>query len=298
MDFGGGTVTAAGSNDIFLVTFGGMPAEPEIIDIVDVGNDQGRKVRIQVARSGGDDPAAVKPISAYEAYRRIDPLPLAAVGADDRATLESGTDSPALLPPGDWEFAASIPAHAEDEYFMVTPTLADSTLTSGQHYSVFFIRAATGTPSLYYDSLPDSGYSLDNLAPGIPGGFAYSAGQLTWNESTATDFDYFSVYGSNTNSFASATLIDYTVAPEMDITASPYTYYFATATDFSGNEGKPAATSAVSDVGETPKSYVLSISSYPSPLLVSLRLTRIGVRHATIINRRAMHTKPLQAEVL
>jgi hypothetical protein len=117
----------------------------------------------------------------------------------------------------------------------------------------------------YYQSSPDSGYSLDNLAPGVPGGFAYSAGVLNWKKSTAEDFDFFSIYGSNTDLFAAAALVDYCVAPTMDVTASPYVFYFVTATDFSGNEGKPAVANTLSGVGETPKSYVLSISAYPNP---------------------------------
>jgi len=70
---------------------------------------------------------------------------------------------------------------------------------------------------------------------------------------------------SNTNSFASATLINYTVTPTMDVTSSPFAYYFATATDFSGNEGKPALVNTLSGVSGAPASYVLSISSYPNP---------------------------------
>jgi hypothetical protein len=51
----------------------------------------------------------------------------------------------------------------------------------------------------------------------------------------------------------------------MEVNASPYVFYFITATDFSGNEGKPAVVNTLSGVGGTPKGYVLSISSYPNP---------------------------------
>jgi len=85
------------------------------------------------------------------------------------------------------------------------------------------------------------------------------------SESTAADFDYFTVYGANANDFGAATLVNYSVASTMDVNASPYAYYFVTATDFSGNEGKPATVNALSGVGETPRSYVLSLSNYPNP---------------------------------
>jgi len=73
------------------------------------------------------------------------------------------------------------------------------------------------------------------------------------------------VYGSNTDNFGAATVIDYSIALNMDVTASPYVFYYVTATDFSGNEGKPAKINTLSGVGGTPSSYVLSLSNYPNP---------------------------------
>jgi hypothetical protein len=148
---------------------------------------------------------------------------------------------------------------------MVAPTQADSTIADGMYRTKFFIRAATDDPSVFFDSPVDSGYSLDNLAPGIPTNFVYSAGTLAWDESAAADFDYFSVYGSNTDSFGAATLIDYSVAPSRDVSTDIYNYYWVTATDFSGNEGKPAKVSPLTGAGDGPRAHVLSISAFPNP---------------------------------
>jgi hypothetical protein len=148
---------------------------------------------------------------------------------------------------------------------MDAATVGDSTITLGQYRSTFYVRAATDAPGTFYDSPPDSGYSVDNLAPGIPQNLIYSAGDLAWDESTAEDFDYFSVYGSSTNDFAAATLVNYSVSPGMDVTGAPYAYYFVTATDFSGNEGRPAKVNRQTGVGGTPEHYVLSLSNYPNP---------------------------------
>ena len=52
---------------------------------------------------------------------------------------------------------------------------------------------------------------------------SHRAGHLTGDNPTDADFDFFTVYGNNTNAFASATLVGYTVTPEEDATASPYT---------------------------------------------------------------------------
>jgi hypothetical protein len=259
VNFGGNDLVSAGVSDIFVAKWSKNPAEPVIASITDIGNDQGRKVRIVFTASGHDAIPDPIPVVQYEAYRRIDDLPAAS------SWPPAVVDQPRQVLDGGWTQAGAVASHTQDEYSMEVPTLADSTLALGQYYSVFFIRAATDVPSVFYDSAPDSGYSLDNLAPGVPGSFAYSAGVLSWDESTAEDFDYFSIYGSNTNSFAAATLVDYCVSPTMDVTASPYVFYFVTATDFSGNEGAPAVVNTLSGTGGTPKSYVLSISAYPNP---------------------------------
>jgi FlgD Ig-like domain len=254
VDFGGGMRVAIGQNDLYLARYG--VAEPGITSILDVGNDQGRQVRITLARSPLDDGSAALPVTQYEAWRRILPLP---------AALLARNGGPQTLPSGTWEYVASIPASNLTSYRMIAPTLADSTVNYGMYRTKFFVRAATANPSIFYDSPVDSGYSRDNLAPGIPSSFAYIAGNLSWNKSGAVDFDYFSVYGSNSNSFGAATLIDYTVTPALDVTASNYTYYWVTATDFSGNEGKPAKANKTTGVGGTSLPHVLSVSAYPNP---------------------------------
>ncbi len=257
--FGGANLTSAGGDEVFVAKYGSFAAEPLITSVVDVGNDQGGKVRIQFSRSGYDAVEPASPTQRYEAYRRNDALP-SAMTASPAGPLSRQQ----LLDLG-WVDAGSTQAHAAAGYVMDAPTDADSTSALGQHYSVFFIRAAMTTPSVFYDSAADSGYSIDNLAPGVPASFAYTTGVLSWDESSAADFDYFSIYGGSTNAFGSATLVDYTTATDLDVNASPYVFYFVTATDFSGNEGKPAVINTLSGTGETPTQYVLSISSYPNP---------------------------------
>jgi hypothetical protein len=256
----GNLVSIAGSQDVFLAKYEGVAAQPEIMSITDVGNDQGYQVKILFNRSAYDQEASSTPVIQYEAYRRDDPPPASSQMRRDLA----GASTRELLADG-WIFARSAPAHAEQSYGMVVPTIGDSTLANGPYYSVFFIRAATAMPAMFVDSPIDSGYSVDNLAPAVPGGFAYNAGVLAWNQSTAADFDYFTVYGSNTNDFGAATVVDYSVGPSMDVTAAPYIYYFVTATDFAGNEGLPATINTLSDVDGTPRSYVLSVNNYPNP---------------------------------
>jgi hypothetical protein len=257
VNFGGTTLQVHGfgtAADMVLAKYGVDPSEPIISSVVDLPNDQGRSVKVTFSYSGEDDPRAAFNVTHYEAYRRSDPAPAQVTGASRRQLLDSG-----------WTEVGTVDAHGTKTYSIDVPTIGDSTQALGQYYSVFKIRAATTSNYIFHDSPPDSGYSADNLAPGIPGSFVFSAGQLTWKESTADDFDYFTVYGANTTSFGSATLVNYTTNVAMNVSGSPHVYYFVTATDFSGNEGKPAIVNSLSGVGGTPASYVLSVSNYPNP---------------------------------
>jgi hypothetical protein len=241
VDFGGGPLVSVGSFEMVVARYAAIPAEPRITNIVDIGNDQGGQVKIAFTRSGLDDPLSGSPIDYYEAYRRDGTMPLV------------------------WTLAGEIPAHVSSDYLMAAPTLVDSTIAGGQHYSTFFIRAVTTSPVLFYDSVVDSGYSLDNLAPGVPTGFAFAAGVLSWAGPRTADFDHFSVYGSNNDAFGSAIMIDHTVTPSINVATSPYAYYFVTATDVSGNESRAAVVDGLPGTDKTPKSYVLSVSAYPNP---------------------------------
>jgi len=270
LDMGGEVVTGGPNGGAFFAKYG--VGEPFISSIADIGNDQGRNVRISVTRSLLDNGTAAHPITEYQAFRRVLPLPASAMrGAQP-------------VPTGTWEFVASVPASGAKNYRIIAPTLADSTITLGMYRTKFFVRATTDDPVVFFDSPVDSGYSKDNLAPSIPQNFMFATGNLTWKESKDADFDYFSVYGSNSNAFGSATLINYTTTTGIDVTAQPFSYYYVTATDFSGNEGKPAIVHALTGVGTTPGKYVLSVSAYPNPFnpLTTVRYTLPAKGHVTL----------------
>ena len=161
---------ADGANDrVQVYTIG-----PVALEVSDIPNDQGRQVRVAFDRAYTDFNGATEAITQYEAYRLID------------------LTNPARVAPGlkpqlaGWDYVATIPAHGESEYSMVLPTLGDST-ASGTEWTTFMIRAATASPYVFFDSEPESAYSVDNLAPSAPLNFQVT--QVTGNGSVVLEWD-------------------------------------------------------------------------------------------------------------
>jgi hypothetical protein len=153
-------------------------------------------------------------------------------------------------PPGDWDYVTTVPAAQEESYSVLIPTLADSTITNGVYFSTFFVRAWTDTVWVYFDSQPDSGFSVDNLSPHVPTSFvvAYNTGSgndLSWDESPDADFQYFRIYRGESDDFTpsegnyvhGATGTEWT---DTDADAWKYQYKIA-AVDFAGNESDAAS---------------------------------------------------------
>lgn len=214
-----------------VVDTSGGGSDLEILGIDDIGNDQGRQVRIEFSRADQDAPGAGTPVLHYEAYRRIDPLPGKLAG---------------------WDYVGQVPAHGDDTYNLVASTLADSTITDGMHWSVFLIRAATAIPTTYFDSAPDSGYSLDNLAPAPPQNLTGDSNLLVWDPAPETDFAYFTVYGSSDGLLDGGEVVLGTTADPQFGPGASHPYYLVTAVDFSGNEGLAAVLDKATAVEPVP----------------------------------------------
>ncbi len=235
-NFGGLDLTAVANTDVFVGRYATTSSEPAILSISDVGNDEGRKVRIQFSRSGFDMFTSTQPVTSYEVYRRADALPSLATGG--RALRDDG-----------WVYAGRLLPHGSPEYLVDAPTDADSTILLGQYHSTFFVRAATNDPLTFFDSPPDSGYSVDNLAPDVPNGLLSDTGLVSWNRCRAADLKYYTVYGSPTQNFGDAVLFDYTTDTSMNLKGSGYSWAFVTATDFSGNESSAGSVKVATGIG-------------------------------------------------
>ncbi len=254
---------------------------PLIESIVDVPNDQGRQVRLEWTRSGHDFVGDDSQIVEYAIYREIDDeLAKSAIEEKDLSNASDALmENIQVMSAAGWDYLTTLPVLVEDRYALVVPTLADSTLADGAYHTTFKVVALTATPGVYFTSYPDSGSSLDNLAPGVPGAITVLYGQdqvdLTWDEATEEDFQYFSIYrGTNPNFIpGSGNLLQQVTSPAwVDAVDSPSQYYYKiTAVDFSGNESAPGAALHTSDALPSGPVFALH-GAVPNPFNPSTRI--------------------------
>lgn len=216
-----------------------------IQSITDVGNDQGRHVRTRWVATVLDAPGSPTPILEYSLWRRVEP------GLKTSAEADQPRSVPMAFPPGEWDYVLSVPARGEASYSTVAPTLCDST-ASGICWSTFFLSAQTADPLVFVDTPPDSGYSVDNLAPGVPQslGVDYdpAGNDVAWQQSTDADFRFFRIYRSMNPVFVPGpgNLVNEVVSPAWtDPTGDTSSSYKVAAVDLSGNEGPAAAPSVM-----------------------------------------------------
>jgi hypothetical protein len=208
-----------------------------IQSVRDVGNDQGRQVRLRWWRIGDDAPSVGADITSYNVFRRIDG--------------NRHTPGGAKMPPGDWDFLGEVPASGEEVYNLVVPTLCDST-SSGICWSVFFVRARTADPYVYTDTPPDSGYSIDNIVPPPPTGLTVVYGEinvLAWEDNPAPDFAWFDIHRGATPDFVptATSLVHQTQQLSwVDPEGTWNDYYKLVAVDDAGNQSDPASPQVLS----------------------------------------------------
>ncbi|MEE9270593.1 MAG: right-handed parallel beta-helix repeat-containing protein [Candidatus Krumholzibacteria bacterium] len=221
-------------------------AAPAIISILDIPNDNGRQVRIKWAKSSHDASGQPFVITEYGIYRFQGLLAAPRVPPTDLPRSRSVTID-------GWDFIATVPARGDDVYQFVAPTLCDSTIADGMCWSVFFVSAMTPDPLVFFDSPPDSGYSVDNVPPQMPQGLSVTlqatGNLLAWDSSPDADFDVFNIYRGPTENFTpgAATLVN--SLPENQWTdpvanTTPH-FYKISAVDDAGNESEAASPETV-----------------------------------------------------
>jgi len=237
-----------------LITKGFIPDslldKPVITSIFDVPNDNGRHVYVtwNASKNDGDK---LNPVTKYSIWR-----------------LDNGV----------WTFAIEVPAISLKNYSAIAATIFDSTKTNGMFMSTFQVVAHGINPIMIAVSAPDSGYSIDNLAPKVPTSFAVvlhgTSAALTWEKNEENDLQYYAVYRSTTSNFTPSADnkigVTATNAYEDVSVVSGQTYYYKiSAFDYSGNESGISKEVAlqitdVNDKASLPKEFQL-YQNYPNP---------------------------------
>ena len=238
--------------DFYLEPF--MPAvwPPEFTFIIDQPHDQGRWVRTQFFAGGTE----MGPFSGFSIWRQIPPD----------------------MCPDCWDFITYVPFHADSLYNYVAPTLVDSnayTAQTGNYWSTFRVTGHLGE-WMFVDGPPMSGYSVDNIAPGVPPGLmvlqSSPAGvELQWGPSQDDDFQFFQVYRSTTGDVTNvppyANVVDNHFV-DNNVQAGQTYYYAVKAVDANGNQSdfsQVVNTTVVSvDNHQIPDHYALE-NAYPNP---------------------------------
>ncbi len=175
-----------------------LDPRPRITAVRDIPHDQGGRVVVAWDASDFDSPAR-KVITGYRVWRRAPAAANGSLGAGRRPE-----PARVLGLPGYWEAVAEIPAAFLDGYAYTAGTPQDS-IAGSNPYTAFFVQALTADPFTFFSSDPDSGYSVDNLAPPQPAPFVavYSSSrvELHWGASRAADFAQFLLYRSSSRDF-------------------------------------------------------------------------------------------------
>ncbi len=232
---------------------------PAIVAVRDVPNDQGG--RVFLTWSCTLDRPDFHDITGYRIWRRVPPGALSAQGL--RALPARRADG--TLEPTYWEEIANLHAAQLMNYGFTAPTTQDS-LPDSNPYTAFLVQALTTDPLVWFDSPPDSGYSVDNLVPPAPASFVaeYHAGMsnLHWTASRAPDVSFYRLYRGYTVDFVPGptsligTLTDTTFA---DPTGSEVYCYKLAAVDVHGNTGRYAII--------TPSGATATLATFLTPVL-------------------------------
>ena len=151
---------------------------PRVTSVTDVPDDQGGRVYVSFNASFFD--VSNEPLQNYGIMRY-----------DYFDNDSSG-----------WVALSSFPAIGDPSYTFEATTVMDST-SEGDGMTEFKVVASMSEGIFHSD--PDSGYSVDNIAPDIPGGFMATVLDegihLTWDISLEDDFQYFILEKSLNNEF-------------------------------------------------------------------------------------------------
>ena len=230
----------------------GLFAAARISAVQDVPNDQGGKLSLYWRASEVDSTPA-NPIGSYMVWRRMPALAAAAALRAGASESAEGTRD-ANLRPGAlrtianattteyWEYLGSTPARGWSGYGMTVQTRSDlAGPMLPTPWETYLVEAVTPMGAVFATSLADSGYSVDNLSPGMPVAFTAArvggATHLRWARSLESDFAGYQLHRGADASFVPgpATLIHASADTGWVDAAGAPAFYKLAALDVHGN---------------------------------------------------------------
>ena len=225
---------------------GTIQAEASIVSVEDIPNDQGGRVYITFEKSLFDTDG---------------------LGRTEMYTIERWDED-------QWVGLTSVGAYGSEIYVVEATTLADST---SENNALMTYRVIANMDEGNYESEPASGYSIDNIAPGMVTGLnaevADGIVSLSWDHSQANDFSHYAVYYHTQADFIpnEETMIGTHSLPtfEHNVDEIGEHYYIVSALDINENEGEHSEMVNVTllslvDVHGLPKTFALH-QNYPNP---------------------------------
>ena len=226
---------------------------PKIAEIIDVPNDQGGRVYITIDRSTLDLEDHPSGLDIYTVKR---------------------------LDSGNWVIIGSFGAQYNTQYIFEATTLQDSS-SQGIASSTFKVVAQNFSQNLIFESEPGFGYSIDNIAPAVPNGLIITLNEnnleLTWNEVSDEDFQYYVIERDETAEFVNPqsfeTIESYFLVS--DYNSEEDYFYRVYAVYYAGNSSDHSITldaTALSNQDLTVPSSFFLHQNYPNPFNPTTRI--------------------------
>lgn len=292
-------------------------AEPRITSVQDVANDQGGAVRVSWDASPLDVDPAFENIEEYWLLREAPAGVAAALRARGVRILRAGDAAPpagarALVAvegtDAAWEFVRAMPAAHLASYSAVAATTTDSS-AAGNPLTRFLVQARAAGGAGWWESNPDSGYSVDDLAPAMPAPFAgtFVAGTgsfLNWGANLETDLAGYRLYRGSSVSFVPGpgSLVAALTATHFEDPAGGPVYKLS-AVDVHGNES-PFATltpAGIVDVAAAPLPDRLTLSPVSpnpagGPVAIAYALPRPATVRLSVLDAQGRLVRLLVSE--
>lgn len=260
-DFDGGVIGVfrdydmLGANRVRRDGAQGAYVPPVLLMLTDVPNDQGGRLALYW-RASERDTLPANPVGSYAVWRRMPSIFSPARALPGTRLLAAG-EAPLAGEVGAlraeahgtatvyWEYLGSTPSRGWAGYGATVSTNSDMIFAVDPPWEMFMVETLSPTGAVLGTSVPDSGFSMDNLAPLAPAGPAAvrvaNATHLHWLPNGESDFGEYRIHRGPTAGFApdDANRIGATRDTGWADSGPAGAYYKLVAVDVHGNRSAP-----------------------------------------------------------